>query len=746
MKKQITSLLLAVSLLVTCTGCYPLSVIDTLLKNPAVSDALSRALSDAETTPDTPVTGDSAPVQVAENPSLLGDVSVLYDTGLTPSVPTFTVADDFSNVTNADILDWWSDSSKQKLLQNGFLVTSGYSDEFFTQYENNRYSFTPNFITVDSMLHTYHLYFLYLQRQVEQENLLPLLQSLTTQMLAQSQSQAQTLSGTEWENAANRNVAYFSVAAALLDPSSATSLPEAASQELALIESASGNEFSPVMNMGEETPVYTEDYSQYIPRSYYTESEELTRYFKAMMWYGRMAFLQANEDETRSALLLNLALRDSGALEDWQEIYEVTSFFAGVSDDANYNDYIVLMENAYGSDFQLNDLVGDKDGWSKFDASLETLKPAAINSMPLYEWQDRDASTAGYRFMGQRYSLDADILQNLVYRDVEKSDDGRQRLLPDALDVPAAMGSDTALDILHSQGDTNYPNYDSQMEKVRTKIAEAPDSVWNASLYASWLNTLRPLTEAHGEGWPQYMQNDAWRTKSLVSFLGSWTELKHDTALYTKQVYGEMGGGGIPEADDRGWVETEPVVFGRLAALTQATSDGLDQMGLLDSNAKDNLAKLYELNRQLMVIAEKELRNELPTDDEFELIRGFGGQLEHFWLEAVDTGGDEFFSPSNQPAALVADVATDPNGSVLQTATDISNIYVLVNVDNSPRIAVGTVYTFYQFTQPMSQRMTDQDWWAKLGKVPNANGTFEGSSAEPVSWMNVYYTENPSDG
>ena len=34
-----------------------------------------------------------------------------------------------------------------------------------------------------------------------------------------------------------------------------------------------------------------------------------------------------------------------------------------------------------------------------------------------------------------------------------------------------------------------------------------------------------------------------------------------------------------------------------------------------------------------MTIAEKELRGELPTDEEFELIRSYGGQLEHFWTQ-----------------------------------------------------------------------------------------------------------------
>ena len=40
------------------------------------------------------------------------------------------------------------------------------------------------------------------------------------------------------------------------------------------------------------------------------------------------------------------------------------------------------------------------------------------------------------------------------------------------------------------------------------------------------------------------MQSDAWLDKQLNTSLGSWTELKHDTILYAKQAYAEMGAGG----------------------------------------------------------------------------------------------------------------------------------------------------------------------------------------------------------
>ncbi|MBQ9438821.1 MAG: DUF3160 domain-containing protein [Lachnospiraceae bacterium] len=38
-------------------------------------------------------------------------------------------------------------------------------------------------------------------------------------------------------------------------------------------------------------------------------------------------------------------------------------------------------------------------------------------------------------------------------------------------------------------------------------MQDAPDTLWNASLYACWLDTLRPLLEEKGEGYPFFMKN-----------------------------------------------------------------------------------------------------------------------------------------------------------------------------------------------------------------------------------------------
>ena len=87
------------------------------------------------------------------------------------------------------------------------------------------------------------------------------------------------------------------------------------------------------------------------------------------------------------------------------------------------------------------------------------------------------------------------------------------------------------------------------------------------------------------------MQNRAWARKELSTFLGSWAELKHDTVLYAKQVYAEAGGGNM-DVDDRGYVEPNPLVFGRLAALAKTTREGLQARQLICERDAESLQRL----------------------------------------------------------------------------------------------------------------------------------------------------------
>lgn len=678
-----------------------------------------------------------------------------YDPALVPAVGRYTVAEDFSNVINYS--DWdraFSDEAKQMLLQNGFVVVGDGMEEFFSLYENNRYSLTPNFVTTDAMMHTYHLFFSRLLKNVEREHFCADLMNLGTAMRDESLAQAEALKGTEWENAALRNAAFFSVGLALQQPETEApaAVRDVVAQELELIEKAEGVGASPVMNLGGDAAekMEMEDYSQYIPRGYYTTEEALERYFKAMMWYGRLTFRQSDEDQSRSALLMTLALTGGEALETWEKIYTVTSFFVGDSDDAGIYEYAPLIEKAYGGRPVVKELPQKQTEWTAFLQALKELKPPAINSIPIFDegiQPDKEEAVAGFRFLGQRFTLDASIFQQLVYRQVGANNADERRMLPSALDIPAALGSAEAEKLLTEAGAMEYQGYGENLAQLQSYLAQPPQQLWTGSLYGGWLNTLRPLLAEKEEGWPQFMQNEAWTRKNLNSFLGSWTELKHDTVLYAKQVYAEMGGAGMEERDDRGYVEPEPVLYSRLAGLSTATAEGLRHYGVLRDADAENLARMAELARQLMVISEKELRDELLSDEEYDLIRGFGGQLEHFWYDALadESGDGATITSLDHPAAIVTDVATDPDGGrVLEVgAGKVNEIFVIVSVDGVLRLARGGVFSFYEFAQPLDQRLTDEEWRKMLGIYRfDENGNFDDQSVEVPrpGWTSSFFT------
>ncbi|MDO4333797.1 MAG: DUF3160 domain-containing protein [Eubacteriales bacterium] len=652
-----------------------------------------------------------------------------------PCVEAYIVEPDLSNVENLWQI-YLQDSMADKLVQNGFVVAGSAGREFYEVYETNRYSQIPNFVTVDSLMHTYHLYFSYLLKNTEKNYLSGALLSLSRRMLEDSQEQYEQLAGSEWESAAKRNVAFFTVGAKLLDDSIEADgrVEQMVSAELDKIRSAEGIYLSEIT--GDE-----EDYTQYIPRGYYEGDPELEAYFKAMMWYGRIHFAQKEEDLDRSALLITKALADDGeACELWEAVYAVTSFFAGASDDRGVCEYGPVLAEVYGRNITAGDLIGDEAAFEKFHELTAKLPAPKINSIPIFDGEDN--TILGFRFMGQRFTVDAAVMQRLIYSDVKENSQGEKRMLPDVLDVPAALGSDIALQILKQGGALDYAGYAENMELLRAGLAGENSKLWSASLYSGWLNTLRPLLLEKGEGYPVFMQNEEWMKKDLECFAGSFTELKHDTILYSKQAIAEMGGGYDEEPDDRGYVQPEPVVYERFADLSRQTQQGLLQFGMLSAADQENLERLTYMAEQLLTISNKELVEESLTEEEYEFIRTYGGSIEHFWYEVIkDTAGDEEqINRQEYPAAIVVDIATDPNGTVLEAATgDPSCIYVLVKVEGKLKIAKGSVYTFYQFPWPMEDRLTDSKWRQMMGLQTDESGYYNYDNRLPQpEWTESY--------
>ncbi len=636
----------------------------------------------------------------------------------------------------------FSNAQSALLAQNGFVVAPAEWLEFFQVYDNTRYEEIPVFVTTDSVYHVYHLLFDKMLRDLEREYFASEIEVLTAACLQSAQALHAELQGTELEDVARHVVAYFAVADALINPGAVTP-PEVADLvdgELTLIEAHVGMGPSPIFSQDcpevcdpcdtdpplecLDQPCMCEDYSQYVPRGHYTRSEQLQRYFRAMMWYGRINMRLQRPDETRMALLITYILRhtdvnDQLAADVWAQVYDPTVFIVGKADDLGFHEYGALWDTVFGPDAPVS-AIADEAEFAVFVEAARQLPPPQINSMWVYIYEDKEQVTQGFRFMGQRFVLDAYIFDELTWREVGEF--GNERWLPKGLDVMAALGSEEAYSILDEMGETAYLHYPEQMTKLRGEISALQLDSWTQNLYWTWLYAFGPLLEPKGPQYPAFMQTQAWTHKDLHAALGSWTELKHDTILYAKQSMAEMGGGPPPEPP-RGWVEPNPVAYSRLLALTRMTRDGLESRGLLTENTDANLMRLDNLLAFLLDVSQRELAGEPLTGDDYERIKYYGGELEAMTLAAADQEGEgrPFFEQDDQ-SPVVADVATDPRGSVLEEGTGyIFEIYVAVpDGVGGLHIAKGGVFSYYEFPWPMSDRLTDEKWREMLaaGEAP----------------------------
>ncbi len=628
-----------------------------------------------------------------------------------PSLKDYSIGD-VSTISNYDKM-YLSDAGKSALAKNMFYLEPSGDAQIYEIYKNLSEAGSPAFVTTDSVLHTYHILFDYLLRMLEVERFSPDILDLSKSMFDESVAQYGSASEPV-KTAALKNAAFYAVALKLLgeSPDIPSQAQDMVDKELALINAHEGFSNSPVFG-------YQEDYSQYVPRGHYTRNDTLKKYFMAMMWYGRMAFrLKDNDDpamgkdQTRRAILIALALKDK-AFDLWKGIYEPTVFFVGETDDLSVFDYDQLLQDVYGSSIGLSDLADDVKLQSFIDKALKLKAPKIVSTYledTDYEKNGTD-TIMGFRFMGQRFIPDSYIFQELVYAKVGTQDN--PRLFPMGLDVMAVLGSERAYELLDKvYNETKYANYTKQFDYLKAQFAALKDDTWTQNLYWCWLYCLMALLNEKGDGYPSFMKMPAWTDKELNTSLGSWTELRHDTILYAKQSY-TMRATAImtPPEPPKGYVEPNPELYGRLASLTGMTIDGLKSRGLLLDVFADRLSQLKDLLTTLKSISEKELTGSSLSQDDYNAIRNVGGTLEGIVTFPPDVK-DAITNDTDDRMAVVADVHTDVNtGKVLEEGVgNPYHIYVVVPIEGKLVIAEGAAFSYYEFKQPMSDRLTDEQW------------------------------------
>lgn len=643
------------------------------------------------------------------------DISVPYEPiKYETKVKPYKVDSQLANVENVNKFGEFSKEQIKLLEKNNFVVNPTKEEQLFYIYEDNEYKDIPSFITTDSVLQVYHIFYDYTLRTVEDQKLIALLEELTDNMLEDSISIYKRIKDKEMKDVQLKNIAYFSIAELCFEKEIPDKVPKEA-KDLAMAEFEKIKEHAGYQNSS--LFPYELDYSQYVPRGHYTRSEDFERYFKAMMWYGQAPFplyskgKERNIDGTLQALLMTYSLySNEESYKMWEQIYEPTNFFVGSSDDLGIYEYGDLLFKVYGENPNL-DKLNDKKKLDEFYKEADKLPEPKIS--PKYTSVTTPAGKQ-FRFMGQRYVLDAEILQELVEPIV--------RPIPSGLDVMGVLGSDRAKEIQMQKAENqSWDEYPKMFEKMKNKFGKLEESEWKSNMYQGWLWTLKGLLKPYGEGYPSFMTNEAWVDKNLNTALGSWSELKHDTILYGKQSAAECGDG---YGESLGYVEPNIEVYEKLLWLTKYSRENLKQRDLLVENIDNKMENFEELLEFLIRCSVKELKNEELTEEEYYEIVVYGGTLEYLTSSFAGEGMRwfEITSETDKNMAVIADFHTvAPNkysgGGYMEAGVGPAyEIYVVVPIKDKLYLTRGAVFSYHEFIS--NERLTDEKW-QKLIKENN---------------------------
>lgn len=628
-----------------------------------------------------------------------------YTIDIIPNALQYEIKSDFSNISNFSSFNF-TDSEKEKLLENYFVVTDrideddyGYKD-IYDIYNEARDTNIPQFITSDAVLHVFHKMFDKVLKNSETKYFFSRLEQLEQALYTEALNHYAENDDVFIKNCFKTVASYFAVSLSLLDDDFVPSpiVADTVQLELDLISASAGYANTPLFNNA-----YSEDYSQYKPRGHYTDSDSLEHYFQAMMWHGRQTFVLYDANGIKRARLTGAALAlvylmetsqvDTELWKCWNDIYLPTTFFVGKADDLLMQDYLLFVEQEYFnkalSDMSLSEFL-NIDTISNFIEAADQYMPLpSITTL----------TPKGMRFMGQRFTPDNKILVNMV---------DQYRTMPKSLDIPAVLHSEEAYNILEEIGETDIDGYVGNLNYLKNIFESYPDEQWAENLYWNWIYCLMPLLTEKGSGFPPFMQNVAWLRKDINTALGSWTELRHDTILYSKQgayPIGYMPGSVLA----KGYVEPNPWLFARLASLTKFMETGLQNFDIDDAYSSNKLSTFTELMVNYKNIAVKELTQAEISLSDYEKICLFGVTVAGLTEEDYY---NEYTDPENKDGMpVIADVYTDPMGVCLEEGVGYPNrMFVVVPCDTSLQIAVGGVFSYYEFKQSISNRLNDEEW------------------------------------
>jgi hypothetical protein len=481
------------------------------------------------------------------------------------------------------------------------------------------------------------------------------------------------------------------------------------------------------------------DFSQFKPRGHYAGDPILERYFRAMMWLGRIELrllepeggkLYLERRQVEATLAVG-SLMDEAALGRWRRLDAIIRAFVGEEDNLTVAQLPRLLAELGIKDAGgLRDLPDQAIAEALFRLGRDGIGTQRIASQIL---KGGIGSTAplpvSFLLLGQRYVVDSHVFSNVVYDRVIAQ--GRpRRLMPDPLDVAfAALGNNQAAHLLKDPLATY--GYAPQLHATRFLIDGHGTAYWESNLYNLWLSALRTLSpgaaaeEPEAYGLPGLAGTEAWGRRLLSTQLASWAELRHDTLLYAKPSYSGVPVCEFPDA----YIDPYPRLYEALsrfaargyALIEQVAPPGAPRLQAYFLDLRDATAMLAQM-------AERQRAGQPFTDAQMRFVNqtvhmdlgcaskewraGWYAKL-HF--DPLDS--DRYDPPVADVHTQPADESGAPVGRVLHVGTGMPRLLaVALQTCRGPRAYLGLASAYFEQVTSNFERLDDQTWAGQLMK------------------------------
>ena len=601
----------------------------------------------------------------------------------------------------------------QRLKDSGyFRINYNTFKQPFGIYEDNQYMGNNSFITTDSVVHLYHIIYLGMMEDMEQNSLKQKLMALSKNCLDNALLDYKEAKGDE-KDVLMRNAALFLCAVDLLEAEYDGEVPSEvralADDELKNIK-AEGNAASNIT--GNDI-----DYSQFKVRGNYTKNENLKKYFKVNMLYSQELVRLENPDGSinldalKQAILISRhMLKDETSFKLWQDIYKPISFLVENTEDTTPID-IYKSISKVTKDNSVEAILDDKVLSAVADDIKNTDDPKI-----------KPDSGKVFAFLPQRAVVDNTWLQNLVDTDPQS-----KRPVVSGVDLMALLGNSLAERLtLTNEDNLKWDKFEEKYEETKAMVDARTDEEEKANIYRTWLWVLKAFNNEYGEGYPDFMRSEKWQYKDLNAALASWAQLKHDTVLYAKQFGAEMGGD--EPTVIKHYVEPNVNLYRRVKYLVGLTMDADEKYSLLNNDQKARLKDFDDMLEFLIKVSIEELKDETTSDEDNDRLGVIGGEMENIFIafNKDDVNGEYEIRPSERDTANIADIqkigsndVDKPEGSFLEVGSgSFSYMTAIYRLDGKYFVGSGPVMNYYEFYS--EDRLTNDDFKELLSNFYSA--------------------------